>query len=648
MTTGTSPKPDTQPTAPARKAGGGRRSSTPTATATGRPTRRLVIVESPTKAKKIAPTSATTTSSSRRSATSATCRAAPPTSRPSTRASRGPASAWTSTTSSSRSTSSRRRRRARSPSSATRSRASTSSARHGPRPRGRGHRLAPARHAQAEGAGPPDGLPRDHRARDPRRRREPARPRPGPGRRPGDPPHPRPPLRLRGLPRAVEEGHAEAVGGPGAVGGHADHRAARARADGVRRRRLLGHRRDAGRRAPTRRRAPSAPGSSPSTATGSPPAATSVPTGSCAAPATAARVLDEGGARRLAEALHGRDLAVTSVESKPYTRKPYAPFMTSTLQQEAAASCASPPSARCARPSGCTRTATSPTCVPTRRRCPSRRSTPPARRPASSTATPTSPRPRGSTPARSRTRRRRTRRSGPSGETFRTPGQVAREVDGDEFRLYELIWQRTIASQMADARGTTVSVRITGTAGTGEECVVRRVRAHHHVPRVPQGLRRDRRRRGRRRGGRRRVAPAGADRGPGAHRRRAAARRPHHQPARPLHRGQPGQGARGAGHRPPVDLRVDHQDDPGPRVRLEEGQRAGAVLDRLRGDRAAGAPLRPAGRLRLHRRDGGRARRDRRGHGLAHRLAQRLLLRRRAGQRGLGGAGRRAEEAGRA
>ena len=59
----------------------------------------------------------------------------------------------------------------------------------------------------------------------------------------------------------------------------------------------------------------------------------------------------------------------------------------------------------------------------------------------------------------------------PSGETFRTPGQVAREVDGDDFRLYELIWQRTVASQMADARGTTVSVRITGTAGTGEECV---------------------------------------------------------------------------------------------------------------------------------------------------------------------------------
>jgi len=52
VTTGTSPKTGTQP---AREAGGGRRSGTPTTTTTGRPTRRLVIVESPTKAKKIAP-----------------------------------------------------------------------------------------------------------------------------------------------------------------------------------------------------------------------------------------------------------------------------------------------------------------------------------------------------------------------------------------------------------------------------------------------------------------------------------------------------------------------------------------------------------------------------------------------------------------
>src|SRR4051794_39802788 len=67
----------------------------------------------------------------------------------------------------------------------------------------------------------------------------------------------------------------------------------------------------------------------------------------------------------------------------------------------------------------------------------------------------------------------------PAGEVFRTPGQVAGELQSDEFRLYEMIWQRTIASQMADAKGTTMSVRIKGTAapssisgsaGGGEEC----------------------------------------------------------------------------------------------------------------------------------------------------------------------------------
>src|SRR5690606_32614740 len=47
------------------------------------------------------------------------------------------------------------------------------------------------------------------------------------------------------------------------------------------------------------------------------------------------RVLDEAEANRLAEALADREFTVVSVEEKPYTRRPYAPFMTSTLQQEA-------------------------------------------------------------------------------------------------------------------------------------------------------------------------------------------------------------------------------------------------------------------------------------------------------------------------
>ncbi len=48
----------------------------------------------------------------------------------------------------------------------------------------------------------------------------------------------------------------------------------------------------------------------------------------------------------------------------------------------------------------------------------------------------------------------------PAGEVFKTPGELARELSGDELRLYELIWQRTVASQMADAKGFTASVRL--------------------------------------------------------------------------------------------------------------------------------------------------------------------------------------------
>lgn len=57
----------------------------------------------------------------------------------------------------------------------------------------------------------------------------------------------------------------------------------------------------------------------------------------------------------------------------------------------------------------------------------------------------------------------------PAGDTFATPDGVRRELENDEFRLYELIWQRTVASQMADARGTTLSLRISGEASTGQQ-----------------------------------------------------------------------------------------------------------------------------------------------------------------------------------
>ena len=128
------------------------------------------------------------------------------------------------------------------------------------RPRRRGDRLAPRRGAAAEGAGEADGLPRDHEAGDrARARRDPRHRRPA-RRRAGDPPHPRPPLRLRGLSRPLAEGDEGPLRRPRPVGRDAARRRARARADRVPRRRVLGHRRHVRprrvRRAAHRRRRP--------------------------------------------------------------------------------------------------------------------------------------------------------------------------------------------------------------------------------------------------------------------------------------------------------------------------------------------------------------------------------------------------------
>ncbi|MDT7581777.1 MAG: topoisomerase, partial [Pseudonocardiales bacterium] len=182
-----------------------------------------------------------------------------------------------------------------------------------------------------------------------------------------------------------------------------------------------------------------------------------------------ARVLDEASALRLAEALQGRDLAVSSVESKPYTRKPYAPFMTSTLQQEASrklrfsAERTMRTAQRLYENGHITYMRTDSTTL-------SESAVNAARTQARELYGDAyvSPTPRQYT-RKVKNAQEAHEAIRPSGETFRTPGQLAREIDGDDFRLYELIWQRTVASQMADARGTTVSVRITGTAGTGEE-----------------------------------------------------------------------------------------------------------------------------------------------------------------------------------
>ena len=181
-------------------------------------------------------------------------------------------------------------------------------------------------------------------------------------------------------------------------------------------------------------------------------------------------VIDEPYARRLAEALGGVDLVVSSAESKPYTRKPYPPFMTSTLQQEAGRKLrfTSERTMRIAQrlyENG----------YITYMRTDSTTLSESAINAARAQATDlygaeyVHPTPRQFT-RKVKNAQEAHEAIRPAGDVFATPGQLHSSLDTDEFKLYELIWQRTVASQMADARGTTLTLRIEGTAGTGEVC----------------------------------------------------------------------------------------------------------------------------------------------------------------------------------
>jgi DNA topoisomerase-1 len=181
--------------------------------------------------------------------------------------------------------------------------------------------------------------------------------------------------------------------------------------------------------------------------------------------------LDEAGARGLAARLADRPFAVKGVEEKPYRRRPYPPFMTSTLQQEAgrklrwSSAVAMRVAQRLYENGYITYMRTDSTNLSTT---------------ALSAARSQARELYGDAyvPAEARTYSRKVKNAQeaheairPAGDTFRTPGQVASKLSSDEFRLYELIWQRTLASQMSDAVGTTVSIRIAGESSAGESAV---------------------------------------------------------------------------------------------------------------------------------------------------------------------------------
>ena len=277
-------------------------------------------------------------------------------------------------------------------------------------------------------------------------------------------------------------------------------------------------------------------------------------------------------ARGLAERLATPASPSAPVEERPYRRSPYAPFMTSH-----AAAGGRPQAAllqrrgRCRSPSGCTRTATSPTCAPTRSRCRRRRSPPPGSRPRSSTARSTC-----RTQPRSYSRKVKNAQEAheairPAGDTFRTPG--AGRGPAQQRRVPALRADLAAHGRQPDGRRHRHErddpARARRSSG-GEDAVFSAsgkvitfpgfLRAYVEGSDDPDAELEDRERR---------LPPVA--RGRPARRPRARPARAQHLAAGPLHRGEPGQDAGGARHRPAQHLRQHPVDHPGPRLRVEEG-----------------------------------------------------------------------------
>jgi DNA topoisomerase-1 len=180
-------------------------------------------------------------------------------------------------------------------------------------------------------------------------------------------------------------------------------------------------------------------------------------------------LLDQGGAEELMTDLADAAFSVRTVERKPYRRSPYPPFRTSTLQQEAgrklrySSQRTMQVAQRLYENGYITYMRTDSTAL-------SEAAVAAARdqvgRLYGSEYLPDAPR-----IYRSKVRNAQEAHEAirPAGESFRTPDQVAREVSPEEARLYDLIWKRTVACQMADARGESVAVRLGGISADGRD-----------------------------------------------------------------------------------------------------------------------------------------------------------------------------------
>ncbi len=183
--------------------------------------------------------------------------------------------------------------------------------------------------------------------------------------------------------------------------------------------------------------------------------------------------LDEAAATGLADRLRDVAYRVAGVESDPFTERPRAPFTTSTLQQESArklrftASRTMAVAQRLYERGYITYMRTDSTNL-------SEQAITAAR------AAITEQFGAEYLPNEPRTYRNKVKNAQeaheairPAGDRIRTPDDVRAELDGDEQRLYELVWIRTVACQMVDARGLKMTIRLAATSTGGERAVFR-------------------------------------------------------------------------------------------------------------------------------------------------------------------------------
>ena len=188
---------------------------------------------------------------------------------------------------------------------------------------------------------------------------------------------------------------------------------------------------------------------------------------------SAVRVLAEEDARALADALTARPFEVGSVDEKPYTRRPAAPFRTSTLQQEASRKLrfSSQTTMRVAQRlyenGHITYMRTDSVTLSAAALAAARAH---AARAYGQETVPAEPRLYERAVANAQEAHEAIR---PAGDVFRTPDELRGELSRDEYALYDLIFKRTVASQMKDASGQTVTIELGAKTADEREAVFR-------------------------------------------------------------------------------------------------------------------------------------------------------------------------------